>query len=460
MLNKNKIFLPLTCVLICCCSKAGARFAAPTYAPVDRLLRNAAAFVRENPENPYGYYTLARIHYLAFADKAFLVAITNPDSTPPQIAPDWLRGDYIARVRDQHARKLALDEMGYKADADVPQQQKKRFYALYSQKRDQLLKQNWLPPQPTDPELVQHAAAALQYFEKAIQLDDENGLYHLGLASLLEQYVQFLQQAHDDIVPQPFRKVILEQARRAYKSAYDLSIRKDLKHKYRPIAGLGSLVGYEAGKAFIRLAEADKNLPEADKKQLAATRKNITKLENLKRNMVTPVIFSFQPHNGPAELIAPQTHVRFDLDGDGVARLWPWVKPTTAILVWDPHRTGRVTSGRQLFGSVTWWLFFSTGYEALGLLDDDRDGKLTGPELTGISAWFDRNSNGRCEPDEVVPLTRLQIESISVAPVCFEQGLAMVPDGLTTKDGRTLTTYDWSPSPIDSSASAIAFDRH
>ncbi|MBT3202234.1 MAG: hypothetical protein HN350_20220, partial [Phycisphaerales bacterium] len=53
------------------------------------------------------------------------------------------------------------------------------------------------------------------------------------------------------------------------------------------------------------------------------------------------------------------TAVRFDLDGDGRAQSWPWVKPTTGILVWDPSGQGRITSGQQLFGSVTIWMFFN-----------------------------------------------------------------------------------------------------
>ena len=45
-----------------------------------------------------------------------------------------------------------------------------------------------------------------------------------------------------------------------------------------------------------------------------------------------------------------------------------------------------------MFGSVTWWLFFSDGYRALDTLDDNRDGRLTGSELSGIAVWFDRNT--------------------------------------------------------------------
>ena len=50
--------------------------------------------------------------------------------------------------------------------------------------------------------------------------------------------------------------------------------------------------------------------------------------------------------------------------------------------------------GLQLFGSVTWWLFWEDGYAPLAALDDNHDGRLEGAELKGIAIWFDRNGNG------------------------------------------------------------------
>jgi len=65
--------------------------------------------------------------------------------------------------------------------------------------------------------------------------------------------------------------------------------------------------------------------------------------------------------------------VTFESGGDGVARSWPWVRADTALLVWDPRGAGRIDSGRQLFGSATWWLLWPSGYRALEALDDDGD---------------------------------------------------------------------------------------
>jgi hypothetical protein len=113
---------------------------------------------------------------------------------------------------------------------------------------------------------------------------------------------------------------------------------------------------------------------------------------------ITPIIFSVQKHASVLDLLAPDTHVTFDLDGTVRDARWSWTKPDTGLLVWDPQNKGEITSGRQLFGTATWWLLFPNGYAALDALDDDRDGVLSGSELRGVGVWFDKNGNGRSDP--------------------------------------------------------------
>lgn len=89
------------------------------------------------------------------------------------------------------------------------------------------------------------------------------------------------------------------------------------------------------------------------------------------------------------------------------------------LLVYDPQRTGIVTSARQLFGNYTFggrnniptvddtaplgdpW---THGYEALGSLDANQDGKISGGELEPLSLWFDTDRDGVSDAGEVVPL--------------------------------------------------------
>jgi hypothetical protein len=151
---------------------------------------------------------------------------------------------------------------------------------------------------------------------------------------------------------------------------------------------------------------------------------------------ITPLIFSLGSTQQLDELLDPSRIVKFDLDGTGRNQLWPWVKADTAILVWDPSGSGRVESGRQLFGTVTWWMFWCDGYAAPDALDDDRDGWLSGQELAGLAVWFDCNSNGICDPGEVMPIESLGIESISVRWTSRDGRSPCNRLGIRLSDGR------------------------
>jgi hypothetical protein len=118
------------------------------------------------------------------------------------------------------------------------------------------------------------------------------------------------------------------------------------------------------------------------------------------------------------------------------------VKPNAGILVWDPKGTGKITSGRQLFGSATFWVLYGDGYEALASLDDDRNGWLTEKELAGISVWQDRNGNGKSDPGEVRAVASLAITGIRTTPTS-RAGVLTAADGIRFRDGRTIPTFDW-----------------
>jgi hypothetical protein len=163
--------------------------------------------------------------------------------------------------------------------------------------------------------------------------------------------------------------------------------------------------------------------------------------------MVTPIIFSLDSARPLESLLAPDLTVSFDLDGTESGAKWPWVKSDTAFLVWDGDGSGRVSSGRQLIGSVTWWLFWEHGYEVLQALDNDRNGWLEGSELTGLAAWQDTNSNGQSDPGEVRPLATCGVLRLSTVASGTTGGMPMNATGLEMSDGRVLPTYDWITAP-------------
>jgi len=441
----------------------------PARAPVERLIANISRYIEEHPNDAQGYYTLGRVHGLAFVLRTRQIAYQGPRSLPagklPRLAPDWMQ-------------KAAPPGTG--------------------------------PTPPGRDELLRHLSAAVRYHIEAIRRDPAPAHYHLGLAYVLEQGLALAGQV--DVLPRietaqrppgvvsrieglvqrlgdadpaqraearrrleqllakaapvlhryrndanPARRSAVrdllraywrEQAIHHYYAAFQRSVDEDLKHEFRPLAGLQSLISYEAGNGYLRLVRQRGPRDAAERRRLREVEQKVEQLKRLpKSGIVTPIIFSVSSPATLEQLLDPQCVVRFDLDGDGRAEQRPWVRPDTAILAWNPDGSGRITSGRQLFGSVTWWLFFADGYRALDALDDDRDGWLRGDELRGLAAWFDRDSDGISDAGEVVPLARLGVEALATHWVGRQRGMPFHPAGLRLRSGRAVPTYDWIAPP-------------
>jgi hypothetical protein len=110
-----------------------------------------------------------------------------------------------------------------------------------------------------------------------------------------------------------------------------------------------------------------------------------------------------------------------------------------------PTQTGKIDSGLQLFGSVTFWLFWDHGYQPLAMLDDNGDGPLTGAELTGLAIWNDVNSNGISEAGEVRQLADYGIVSLSCRAEAHTETSDcpfFSPLGVRFRDGTTRPTFD------------------
>jgi hypothetical protein len=131
---------------------------------------------------------------------------------------------------------------------------------------------------------------------------------------------------------------------------------------------------------------------------------------------ITPILVPLVKGAALNDLVNADAAVTFDLDGSGLPKQWGWTTSNAAWLVFDRDGHGQITSARQMFGDVTFWIFWRDGYEALRSLDDDQDGVLQGSELCGIALWHDRNGNGISEPGEVRPVAECGIVSISCAP--------------------------------------------
>ena len=158
---------------------------------------------------------------------------------------------------------------------------------------------------------------------------------------------------------------------------------------------------------------------------------------------ITPILIPLVADTPFADLANPSAKVAFDLDGSGLPRKWGWITPKAAWLVYDSNDSGKITSALQMFGSVTFWIFWQDGYAALASLDDNGDGSLSGDELRHLALWQDRNSNGVSDPGEVSPVQSFGIKTISCAGETFSGDTKWSPSGVTFENGEVRPTYDW-----------------
>lgn len=389
------------CLLIS--TPASALFAPSPSVPTDRLIKNITAFLEDNPKDAQAHYLLARVHYMSFVNRLDHIRSNDPGSA-----------EKLPRLTDP--RQYGKAE-GEKID---------------------------------EKKAIEHARQSLASFKKAIELEDKNALFHLGLAGLYEQTAPLA----DKIDPDPEAKEGEEKAAdaEAKRFFHHAAANNLLAYEYDREAALAKRsiflpfypVAYEAGKAVLRLVQ-DHDVELTDDKLIPQIKADLKAID-AKPKAITPIVFRIEGESPTAmeQLIADNKTVRFDLDADGLAERRPWVQPDTAILVWDPKNTGKITSGKQLFGNMTFFMLFSDGYRALDSLDDNRDGQLAGKELKGLALWHDRNTNGVSDPGEVTAIAESSIRSIATTQNDKVNGLhPMNTAGLTLDDGTTRPTWDW-----------------
>jgi hypothetical protein len=380
-----------------------ARFVGPQMAPIDRLIANTTAFIKEQPTDPMGPYTLARIHYLALATRSAQLRAFE-QRTPPSV--------------DDQFRRI-VPSAGTTGGA-------------------------W-----TEEQLRGHLSESVQNYRQALEMDATNALFHLGLASVSEAALTSGLKPGaipGSNAPAPkdgdFTSLWREQAIAEYLKAHELAVTTDLAVRNMPLQGINYLISYEAGQQYVALVKA-RGLKENEQPTLTKVQASLSTLSSKPRGAVTPIIFSLDQPRSLDDLLDTRKTVTFNLDGTGRPQRYVWVQPDTAILVWDPDNSGQIRSGHQLFGSVSFNMFWSDGYRALDALDDNRDGVVSGKELQGLGIWHDRNQDGVSQSGEVVPIGKTAITSISARAVTSVGVSLANPAGLET-DGRVLPTYDWT----------------
>ena len=262
-------------------------------------------------------------------------------------------------------------------------------------------------------------AMALERYKEVLKMDPKHLSAQLGYGWCLEQAGK-----KDEAIAQ-------------YKMTIELGWAKEKDLRF---AGLGwhSVVAEAAGY-LTPLLDAKKDAAE-----LATLKQRVAQVRRVRRP-ITPLAVPLRDGLCVADMVDCAARVRFDADGSGERKRWSWLSRDAAWLVYDQKQSGRITSALQLFGNVTFWLFWENGYQALATLDDNADGQLTGTELRYLALWRDANTNGISEPGEVTPVSAAGIVALSCKYTATNRSTnfrAMSPSGVKFKDGTIRRTYD------------------
>jgi tetratricopeptide (TPR) repeat protein len=258
-------------------------------------------------------------------------------------------------------------------------------------------------------------ARAIEGYRAVIGRAPDNFIAHLGLAWSLEQAGQ--------------RVEAIAEYRQVVKLALPVEINRSFMRGQEPAT-------IEAVTRLRALLD-----PVSDAKEFASLEGAVKELGRVGR-MITPILIPLGPTSEPS--VSHEPRVVFDADGSGIPRRWTWIRKDAGWLVYDADGRGEITSALQWFGSVTFWLFWNNGYEALAALDDNGDGELHAEELRHLAIWRDANQNGVSEKGEVRSLAGHGIAALSCL---YESGdgvavAAYSRRGVLLGDGSTRPSYD------------------
>lgn len=174
-------------------------------------------------------------------------------------------------------------------------------------------------PRPTEPSAADltHLKDSILAFHKSIALDSTQPLPYLGLGWDLEQGARFA----DRIGKIPGEETTQWQARALdnYRQAYQRAYKRESEMKFFPPSF--EAISMEAAERIIAIQQGN---PDPAAQAEVAKMKDTIANPHVPR-AVTPVIFAFREDVPLRDLLAPDLHVAFDLDGLGAAP-WSWLQ--------------------------------------------------------------------------------------------------------------------------------------
>jgi hypothetical protein len=137
----------------------------------------------------------------------------------------------------------------------------------------------------------------------------------------------------------------------------------------------------------------------------------------------TPIVVSFDERG--FRFTDLEHGVSFDIDADGILEHLAWTDPSydSALLVLDRNQNAIIDHGGELFGGVTPQppAAAPNGFRALAVFDQpgeggNQDGFITAADavFADLQLWFDRNQDGRSQPEELEPLSARGLSAIDL----------------------------------------------
>ena len=266
-----------------------------------------------------------------------------------------------------------------------------------------------------------HLTKAIENYEAAIAIEPSNFVARLGHAWCLDQ-------SGDK-----------QRAIAGYRGLLkDIPVRRDTSGL--TISRSNQSVAWEAAGYLIPLLD-----PVKDEGEINELRERVKIGVPNTLRPITPIVIPLADNLRVSDVLQQRFPVWFDADGSGLRKRWTWISAKGGWLVFDKRGRKQVSSGLELFGNVTFWLFWENGYEALCALDDDGDGELRGAELSGLAIWRDVNFNGAADPGEVKSLADWHITGLSCDYELREDdpdSIAWSARGVTFADGTVRPTFD------------------
>jgi hypothetical protein len=452
----KKILLVAALLISASCS-FGMMFSVGKTVPVDRLIKNLSRYVKEHPKDAQGFYALGRIHGMAFVNGPESLSV-EPGLVeyPPRFHLGRI-GFYKSERQQESdlenaSRHLEEAVLNYTKATQLDSTQAMYFLGLgwILQRGGEEAPLFGAPPlmppcHPTTTRSFDSLIGSLVFEgERADAFDLLISNLPCAIGSIVHYHKHNLQtEFQEKLVRRLIARAWEDEAIKAYRKAIELSFDKEYKNGGD---ASGDAICVEAADHIIEMLKWNRTANERRPEDIAEIQR-LEEMEKTYRSVpraISPIIFPIEGSLSCSELVDYTAKVSFDLDGSGESLLWPWVRPNAALLVWDPFREGQITSGRQLFGNVTWWMFWRDGYKALEALDDDDNGWLEGKELEAIAVWQDRNSNAVSDIGEVRPVSET-ILRIGVIPDDRQDGELTSRRGIVLRDGRVLPTFDWFP---------------